>query len=159
LLTPIQLLQNTLVFPFEFEVYKESVIENTIKQNEMASTIKDVTIFWEAIAFKLNQPKNEIAQNNLFVKDPVKRIIYMKYKPLFPYYKEYVKKNGLNDLDSSSLLSLLTSKGNKDFIPNTTQKLRDKSIIKKGFGSCYMFRYDDIPEGNGIIINDVELNL
>ncbi len=42
LLTPIMLLQNKLEFPFDFSGYKQSVIDNTIKQNEMANTIKNL---------------------------------------------------------------------------------------------------------------------
>ncbi len=159
LLTPVQLLQNYLELPFDYSTYKQSVIENTIKQNEMASTIKDVSIFWEAIAFKLSQPKSEIKVNTHYLKDPVNKNLFIKFPLLFPYYKEYVKKNGFNDLDANSLKSLLTSKGNTSFIQNTTQKSRDKAINKKPLGSCYRFKYEDIPESMGIIINDVELNL
>lgn len=157
LLTPIHLLRDKLEFPFDNSTFKNAVIENTIRQNEMANSIKDVSIFWEAISFKISQPKSDITKT--YIKDPVNKILFIKYMLLFPYYKEYVKKNGLNDLDSSSLLSLLTSKSNTSFIPNKTQKSRDKSIIKSGFGACYKFKYEEIPRGNGITINNVELNI
>lgn len=159
LLTPIKLFQNKLDFPFQFEKYKDAVIENAKYQDELASSIKDVTIFWEAIAFKLNQPYSEIMENKHYIKDPVKKILYIKFNQLVPYYNDYVKKNNLNDMDSNSLLTLLTSKGNTSFIPNTTQKSRSKSYNKKGFGGCHMFKYDDLEDSKGILINGVELNL
>lgn len=58
----------------------------------------------------------------------------------------------------NSLRELLTAKGNKSFIPNTSQKSRNvKSYTHKVLGSCYMFKYEDAEEANGIIIDGVEL--
>ena len=159
ILAPIKLLQDKLNFPFQFGEYKESVIENAKTQDELASNIRDVTIFWEAIAFKLNEAYCEITEGKQYQKDPVKKILFIKFNMLFPYYKEYTRKNNLNDIDASSMLSLLTSKGNTSFIPNTTQKTRSKSYNKKGFGGCHMFKYETIEEGSGIIVNGVEMNL
>lgn len=158
LLTPVKLLQNKFTFPFDFETYKESVIENMKKQDEMASDLKDVSIFWSAIAFKIADPYSGIREGSHYIKDPVKKILYIKFKLLYPCYADYVNKNKLHFLEMNSLRELLTSKGNKSFVANTSQKSRNaKSYTHKILGSCYMFNYEDADEAKGIVIDGVEL--
>jgi len=160
LLAPAKLLQDKLDFPFQYDDYANAVIENAKSQDELSNEIKDVTVFWTAIAFKVNETYSEIKENVHYQKDPVKEIIFIKLKPLYPYYVDYAKKNNMKVMDSHSLKELLTSKGNKTFIPNSTQQTRSsRAYTKKNFGSCYMFRYETAEEQTGIIINGVELNL
>ena len=60
----------------------------------------------------------------------------------------------------NSLRELLTAKGNKSFVPNTSQKSRKtKSYTHKTLGSCYMYKYDDDENSKGIIVDGVELNI
>lgn len=158
LLTPVKLLQGRLQFPFDLDTYQEAVIENAKMQDEMASDLKDVTIFWSAFAYKLADPYSDIRKDIHYVKDPIKKILYIKFKLLYPCYTDYVNKNKLHFLEMNSLRELLTAKGNKSFIPNTSQKSRNvKSYTHKILGSSYMFKYEDNPETNGIIIDGVEL--
>ena len=158
LLTPYKLLQNKFNFPIEFQAYKESVVENVKKQDDMANELKDVTIFWSSFAYKLSTPYNDLLENTHYAKDPIKKILYIKYNQLYPCYSDYVNKNKLHFLDMSSLRSLLTSKGNKSFIPNTSQTSRKaKCYTHAKIGSCYKFKYKDSPESNGIIVDGVEL--
>jgi hypothetical protein len=160
LLAPVKLLQDKLDFPFQYDNYANEVIENAKTQDELSNEIKDNTIFWTAIAFKINETYSEIKENIQYQKDQIKGIIYIKFKLLYPFYVDYAKKNNLRVMDSHSLKELLTSKGNKSFIPNSTQQARsNKAYTKKNFGSCYMFRYESAEEQTGIIINGVELNL
>jgi len=158
LLAPVKMLQNKFTFPFDFETYKESVIENMKKQDEMASDLKDVSIFWSAIAFKIADPYSGIREGSHYIKDPIKKILYIKFKLLYPCYADYVNKNKLHFLEMNSLRELLTSKGNKSFVANTSQKSRNvKSYTHKMLGSCYMFNYEDADESKGIVIDGVEL--
>jgi hypothetical protein len=160
LLSPVKLLKDKLTFPFEYVAYKESVIGNAKNQDELANEIKDVSIFWSAIAYKINEAYSDIRDGVHYVKDPIKKILYIKFKLLYPYYAEYTNKNKLHFLEISSLRELLTSKGNKSFIPNTIQKSRNmKSYTHKSLGSCYMFKYDTSDDMNGILIDGVELNI
>ncbi|MBS2100961.1 hypothetical protein [Carboxylicivirga linearis] len=58
----------------------------------------------------------------------------------------------------NSLRELLTVKGNKSFIPNSSQKSRRvKCYTHSVLGSSYMFKYEDAEETNGIVIDGVEL--
>lgn len=158
LLAPVKLLQDKFTFPFDFETYKESVIENMKKQDEMASDLKDVSIFWSAIAYKIADPYSGIREGSHYIKDPIKKILYIKFKLLYPSYADYVNKNKLHFLEMNSLRELLTSKGNKSFVANTSQKSRNvKSYTHKMLGSCYMFNYEDADEAKGIVIDGVEL--
>ncbi len=158
LLTPVKLFQDIFSFPFDFETYREAVIDNMKKQGEMASDLKDVSIFWSAIAYKIADPYAGIREGSHFIKDPIKKILYIKFKLLYPCYADYVTKNKLHFLEMNSLRELLTAKGNKSFIPNTSQKSRNvKSYTHKTLGSCYMFGYEDAEEASGIIIDGVEL--
>lgn len=160
LLAPVKLLQDKLDFPFQYDDYANAVIENAKSQDELSNEIKDVTVFWTAIAFKINETYSDIKENIHYQKDPVKEIIFIKLKPLYPYYVDYAKKNNMKVMDFHSLKELLTSKGNKSFIANSTQQTRSsKAYTKKNFGSCYMFRYETAEDQTGIIINGVELNL
>ncbi len=160
LLAPVKLLQHKLDFPFQYEEFEDAVIENARSQNRLANEIKDVTIFWNAFAFKITDPIANIREGSQYIKDSVKKIIYIKYKLLYPLYVEYARKNNLNVLGESSLRELLTSRGNKSFIPNTTQKSRgDKSYTHKKFGSCYMFKYENLDGSDGISIGGVEINI
>jgi hypothetical protein len=160
LLTPVKLLQDKFTFPFDFETYKESVIENMKKQDEMASDLKDVSIFWSAIAYKIADPYSGIREGSHYIKDSIKKILYIKFKLLYPCYADYVNKNKLHFLEMNSLRELLTAKGNKSFIPNTSQKSRNvKSYTHKTLGSCYMFKYESLEDSNVIMIDGVELNI
>jgi len=158
LLTPVKLLQGKLTFPFDLDTYQDAVIENAKKQDEMASDLKDVSIFWSAIAFKIADPYSDIREGIHYVKDPVKKILYIKFKLLYPCYADYVNKNKLHFLEMNSLRELLTANGNKSFIPNTSQKSRNvKSYTHASLGSCYMFKYENAQDTKGIIIDGVEL--
>ncbi len=160
LLSPVKLLQEKLDFPFQYDDYVSAVIENAQSQDELSNDIKDITIFWTAIAFKINEAYSDIRENVHYQKDSVKEVIYIKFRLLYPYYVDYAKKNNLKIMDSHSIKELLTSKGNKSFIPNITQQARSgKAYTKKNFGSCYMFKYETFEDQTGIMINGVELNL
>jgi hypothetical protein len=160
ILTPVKLLQGYLSFPMRYEEFSQEVIENFKMQSEMGNEIKDVSIFWEAIAFKLTDPHTSPKENVHFQKDPLKEILYLKFRLVYPFYVEYVKKNNLRILDSHSLKELITSSGNKTFIPNNSQQARGgKAYTKKNFGSCYRFKYETTPDQQGISINGIELNL
>jgi hypothetical protein len=159
-LTPVKLLQGYLKFPFKYEKFSKEVIENFKLQSELGNEIKDVSIFWEAIAFKLTDPHTRPKENIHFQKDQFKEILYLKFRLVYPFYVEYVKKNNLRVLDSHSLKELITSSGNKTFIPNNSQQTRGgKAYTKKNFGSCYRFKYETTPDQRGISINGIELNL
>ena len=160
LLAPVKLLQSKFTFPFDFETYKEAVIENVKKQDEMANDLKDVSIFWSAIAFKIADPYSGIREGAHYIKDPIKKILYIKFKLLYLFYIDYISKNKLHFLEMNSLRELLTAKGNKSFIPNTSQKSRNiKSYTHKTLGSCYMFKYESLEDSNVIMIDGVELNI
>ncbi len=158
LLTPVTLLQSKLAFPFDLDTYQDAVIENAKMQDEMASDLKDVSIFWSAIAYKVADPYGDIRKDIHYVKDPIKKILYIKYKLLYPCYCDYVNKNKLHFLEMNSLRELLTAKGNKSFIPNSSQKSRRvKCYTHSVLGSSYMFKYEDAETTNGIVIDGVEL--
>lgn len=160
LITPVKLLKDKLVFPFKYSDYYNAVIDNAKIQSSLSNEIKDVNLFWNAIAFKINEPYSEIKEGIQYQVDHVKEILNIKYKLLYPFYVDFTKKNNQRMLGELSLKELLTSKSNNAFIPNTTQKARsDKAYTKKNFGSCYMFRYTKMEESSGILINGVELNL
>jgi hypothetical protein len=160
LITPIKLLKDKLCFPFHFNDYSIAVVDNAKSQNSLSNEIKDVNIFWNAIAFKINETHSEIKEGLQYLVNYTKEIIYIKYKLLYPFYVEYCKKNNLRILGELSLKELLTSKSNKAFIPNTTQKARsDKAYTKKNFGSCYMFKFIKNDDSSSISINGVELSL
>jgi hypothetical protein len=158
LLAPYKLLQDKFNFPISFQAYKESVIENVKKQDDMANDLKDITIFWNAVAYKLADPYTDIRENTHYAKDPITKVLYIKFNLLYPVYADYVNKNKLHFLDMNSLRSLLTSKGNKSFIPNTSQPSRkSKCVTHSKIKSSYMFRYKDISDSEGIIVDGVEL--
>lgn len=160
LLTPVKVLEDKLTFPVSFEVFKEAIIENAKKQDEMASDLKDSSIFWNAIAYKISSQYSDFRSGTHYIKDPIKKILYIKFKLLYPLYVDYVNKNKLHFLEMNSLRELLTAKGNKSFVPNNSQKSRKtKSYTHKTLGSCYMYKYDDTENSKGIIVDGVELNI
>ena len=63
LLTPVKLLQGKLTFPYDLDTYQDAVIENAKMQDEMASDLKDVSIFWSAIAYKVADPYGDIRKD------------------------------------------------------------------------------------------------
>lgn len=157
ILAPVKLLKDRLSFPFKYDNFLQAVIANAQTQSELSNDIKDVNIFWNAISFKRNETYSEIKEGVQYTIDYSKEILFLKYKQLYPFYVEYAKKNNMRILGEHSLKELLTSKGNKAFIPNTTQKARgDKAYTKKNFGSCYMFRFEKTDNGSTILINGIE---
>jgi hypothetical protein len=158
LLVPVKLFGEKLGFPVSYEDYRNKVLENGYAQHDLTKSLDDITIFWQALAFKKNEKAYEIAEGKNYIVDKEKSILYIKLRDIYPYYSEYTYRNNLNRLDPSSLVALLTSGGNKYFIPSK-QKARCKTYTKRGFGSCYMFKFEENISTRGIIINEVELFL
>ncbi len=160
ILSPIKILDQCLTFPISYSDFSEKVIQSFKIQEELSNEIKDVTIFWESIAFKISGRHPEIKENVHYQKDVLKEVLYLKYRLVYPFYAEYVKKNNLRLLDPHSLKELLTSSSNKSFVPNKSQQTRlGKAYTKKNFGSCYMFRFQSATDQRGIVISDVELDM
>ncbi|PKP22704.1 MAG: hypothetical protein CVU05_02695 [Bacteroidetes bacterium HGW-Bacteroidetes-21] len=158
LLVPFKILFNKLSFPFTFEDIVNKTLEYAIEKNDLLEELNDINIFWDAINYERSQGgSTRIKTNEQYQLNHSERILYLKVKEVYPYYSEYCNKNNVNQIDYSSLLSLLTS-SSYDFIPNT-QKGRGKAYTKKDFGSCYRFSFVLGHENKNILIKNKEIDL
>lgn len=164
LLTPAKLLWGKLPFPFDFKEITNEIIERARAQNSLLKSSNAVTIFWESFAYCVRSgyvTEYEEHLGNSKTSDyrvkSIDSIIQIRFKNLYPKYSKYCRENNIKSLDSNTLISNLTEKGNKSFIPGTQESRKGVTYMDKKFGSCYQFAF--LKKENCIEINEVEIML
>lgn len=139
-------LKNHLDFPFSATDIYDKLLTEAIEKVEMMSEINDVAVFWDSLNYFHNIEPQKVGKGKQFETDPLLKIVYIKFKDLYPVYAEYCKRSNILPTDQNTVLRTLTSDNYPAFMANT-QKGRGKAYTKANFGSCYRFQWTE--EGDG----------
>lgn len=120
--------------------------------------LNDLNIFWDAVNFERTQEHCRVREDIHYQKDPEISILYIKLKEVYPFYMEYCNRNRIRSVDYNTLLKLFTSGSYQPFLPNTTSR-GGKAYTRKGFSSCYRFRYTEHYNEKCMIISDKDVYL
>lgn len=161
-------LRTSLIFPFNEELIKKTLLENAMDQNQLLKESGAIHVFWESFSNgisrgelhefnkELNNQKNchfRIVNIEGSEKDI---ILQLRYRETYPFYVRYCKNNNIRFLDKNSLLKLLTSTANTSF-RKTEQKGRGRGYTDITFGFCYQFSASMVEKR--VFINEIEINL
>jgi hypothetical protein len=152
LLTPYSLLSTRLKFPISFEELVQKLIEDAVEKSGLLNELKDVSIFWDAIAWEMQRDFSRIRANDHYIIDYDNCILYIKVPLVIPFYNQYCKENNIQTVDKSTLLALLHNPQH-GFLPNN-QKGGKSSYNKHGFGRCDRFTFGTTHEKNNIKIGE-----
>lgn len=165
-LSVYDILNLSIPFPFSRSQLREILVENAQSVTDLLKESSVVNIFWEAFNYnvkngylsgysqELQNAKKAHYRKKVDASGEI--TLQIKLQSIYPFYIRYCKDNNISSLDLSSLRMILTSSSNKCFIHNH-QKGRCKSYTDFDFGACYQFSV--IQSENGIIVNEVEINL